>query len=58
MAHECPKCGQLCHCRGDIDDIDFEMRYDCDCCSEYDEFEEEEEDEDCGPYIDTENAIY
>lgn len=23
MAHTCPDCGQLCHCRGDIDDIDF-----------------------------------
>ena len=23
MAHTCPECGQLCHCGGDIDDIDF-----------------------------------
>lgn len=23
MAHTCPRCGQLCHCNGDIDDIDF-----------------------------------
>ena len=23
MAHECPECYQLCHCGGDIDDIDF-----------------------------------
>jgi len=23
MAHTCPDCGQLCHCGGDIDDIDF-----------------------------------
>lgn len=23
MAHTCPECGQLCHCKGDIDDIDF-----------------------------------
>ena len=21
MAHECPECGQLCYCNGDIDDI-------------------------------------
>jgi len=20
MAHECPECGQICHCGGDIDD--------------------------------------
>ena len=23
MAHTCPDCGLLCHCGGDIDDIDF-----------------------------------
>lgn len=23
MAHTCPDCGCLCHCGGDIDDIDF-----------------------------------
>ncbi len=23
MAHECPKCGETCHCRGDIDDLNF-----------------------------------
>lgn len=23
MAHTCPDCGVLCHCGGDIDDIDF-----------------------------------
>ena len=23
MAHSCPECGQMCHCGGDIDDIDF-----------------------------------
>jgi len=21
MAHECPECGQVCYCSGDIDDI-------------------------------------
>lgn len=21
MAHECPDCGLICHCRGDIDDL-------------------------------------
>lgn len=24
MAHECPECYMLCHCNGDIDDIQFE----------------------------------
>lgn len=23
MAHTCPECGCLCHCCGDIDDVDF-----------------------------------
>lgn len=23
MAHTCPRCGQLCHCGGDIDDMDM-----------------------------------
>lgn len=23
MAHTCPRCGQVCHCCGDIDDIEF-----------------------------------
>lgn len=48
MAHECPECGQWCHCGGDIDDCGLnldadieqcthcidEMRADnkCDCC--------------------------
>lgn len=27
MAHECPDCGQSCHCNGDIDDCFFENTY-------------------------------
>ncbi len=23
MAHECPDCGQVCYCNGDIDDIEL-----------------------------------
>jgi hypothetical protein len=23
MAHTCPDCGCLCHCKGDIDDLDM-----------------------------------
>lgn len=22
MAHECPECGQICHCNGDIEDME------------------------------------
>ena len=32
MAHECPDCGQVCHCNGDIDDIDFGEDPNCTCC--------------------------
>ena len=43
MAHECPECGMICHCLGDIDDIMFETDY-CEhwkiCEREYDEEEE------------------
>lgn len=31
MAHECTECGRTCHCNGDIDDINFGERYECDC---------------------------
>lgn len=46
MAHECPECGQICHCGGDIDDClnNFDedvMR--CTHCPDKDEEEEEEE---------------
>lgn len=34
MAHVCPGCGQVCHRKGDIDDIVFGTRYDCYCCPE------------------------
>jgi hypothetical protein len=23
MAHECPECGEVCYCGGDIDDCEF-----------------------------------
>ena len=35
MAHECPECGQVCHCNGDIDDIVFDddkAEGNCICC--------------------------
>ena len=40
MAHTCPICGSLCHCGGDIDDLDFGERWDCEHCP-YDEDEDE-----------------
>jgi DNA-directed RNA polymerase subunit M/transcription elongation factor TFIIS len=42
MAHECPQCGLQCHCKGDIDDICFGERYDCDHCGYEDDFDEDE----------------
>lgn len=36
MAHTCPECGSICHCHGDIDDIDFGEDYGCDCCLDED----------------------
>lgn len=30
--HTCPKCGLHCHCSGDIDDIDFGIKYNCIHC--------------------------
>ena len=55
MAHECPECGSICHCCGDIDDIGFEdnsfcthfERNECsfneaDDCDDYDDFDESE----------------
>lgn len=32
MAHDCPDCCQVCHCRGDIDDINFGESSDCMHC--------------------------
>lgn len=40
VAHTCPKCGQTCHCNGDIDDIILDCEEDilaCDHCDEYDD---------------------
>lgn len=36
MAHSCPECGCLCHCGGDIDDIDWgEDCEEADKCTHY-----------------------
>lgn len=38
--HECPECGQACHCNGDIDDavvMSSEWIYwNCECCANED----------------------
>ncbi|KKN09101.1 hypothetical protein LCGC14_1050120 [marine sediment metagenome] len=31
MAHECPECGQMCYCNGDVDDYCHNFDYSCDC---------------------------
>ena len=45
MAHECPDCYMVCHCGGDIDDIEFDRLprggCDCPCRKEQDEAEHE-----------------
>lgn len=48
MAHTCPECGMSCYCKGDIDDIDFGERWDCEC--EY--CQEQEHDEEYDYYYD------
>ncbi len=35
MAHECPECGQVCYCNGDIDDMEMhgtEEELNCNHC--------------------------
>jgi hypothetical protein len=32
MAHECPDCGQMCYCNGDIDDMLLNDDEDIDNC--------------------------
>jgi len=35
MSHECPECGSLCFCSGDIDDCMFNFPKDQDRCTHY-----------------------
>lgn len=51
MAHECPECGQVCYCSGDIDDICLNLPDDQARCIHYTQrecegYEEKSEDED------------
>ena len=43
MAHECPECGQLCHCNGDIDDCCFNFPEDAMRCTHWKQCEEDAE---------------
>lgn len=41
MAHECPECGQMCYCCGDIDDCCNNFEEDVINCTHYLECEKE-----------------
>ncbi len=56
MAHSCPYCDQLCHCKGDIDDIDLGhqpaggcIHYKTADCDQNDMWEDEEDFDDDFP---------
>ena len=44
MAHECPVCGMICHCNGDIDDIYIEFEEDILFCTHCPDDEDDFED--------------
>ena len=44
MSHECPVCGLLCHCGGDIDDMCLNDEDDVVCCTHCEEGELDEDD--------------
>lgn len=47
MAHECPECGQICYCSGDIDDVllDYYEEISCIHCTGKADPEPQEEEE-------------
>lgn len=45
MAHSCPICDSLCHCGGDIDDIEMGWTEESDNCQHCDEFESDDYDD-------------
>jgi hypothetical protein len=61
MAHSCPICDQVCHCKGDIDDIIFDrepkggcVHYKTDGCDGEDDWDDDydfEEEDDIGDRI-------
>lgn len=42
MAHECPECGQMCYCNGDIDDCCNNFKADVIRCDHYKQCEQED----------------
>ena len=54
MAHECPDCGMVCHCNGDIDDCCFNFEEDVMKCDHYLQCESEDDPDD---YYDDEVEI-
>ena len=53
MAHDCPECGSVCYCGGDIDDILFEDSDEQFDCTHYlragcDAYERDDDCMDCG----------
>lgn len=53
MAHTCPDCGQLCHCKGDMEDCDYVIQphggcihYKSNSCISEDDFDDEYDDYD------------
>ena len=46
MAHECPECGQMCYCNGDVDDCCNNFSKDQMDCQHFRECENELDDED------------
>ena len=39
MAHECPECGMVCYCNGDIDDLVLNCKEDIVACRHCDKDE-------------------
>jgi hypothetical protein len=42
MSHECPECGELCFCNGDIDDCLFNWDEDVDACTHCDGIDDDD----------------
>jgi hypothetical protein len=49
MAHECPDCGLICHCHGDIDDILMDTDDNYVKCTHYLECQQDEDEDDEEP---------
>jgi hypothetical protein len=45
MSHECPECGSLCYCNGDIDDCEFSGTNEQMNCTHWKQCEKEDPDD-------------